>query len=39
MKLNTYLTFDGRCKEAFEFYAEVLGGTIGAMLHHAGNAR
>jgi PhnB protein len=36
MKLNTYLTFDGRCKEAFEFYAEVLGGTIGAMFTHAG---
>jgi PhnB protein len=28
MKLNTYLGFDGQCKEAFEFYAEVLGGKI-----------
>jgi len=22
MKLNTYLSFDGRCREAFEFYAK-----------------
>jgi PhnB protein len=36
MTLNTYLTFDGRCREAFEFYAQVLGGTIGAMFTHAG---
>ena len=28
MKLNTYLTFDGRCREAFEFYAKALGGKI-----------
>ena len=36
MKLNTYLVFDGRCKEAFELYAQVLGGKIEAMLSHAG---
>ena len=28
MKLNPYLAFDGRCREAFEFYEKVLGGTI-----------
>ena len=36
MTLNTYLVFDGRCKEAFEFYAQVLGGKIEAMMSHAG---
>jgi PhnB protein len=28
MKLNAYLAFDGRCREAFEFYARALGGKI-----------
>ncbi len=28
MKLNPYLAFDGRCREAFEFYARTLGGKI-----------
>ena len=28
MKLNPYLAFDGRCREAFEYYANVLGGHI-----------
>ena len=28
MKLNPYLAFDGRCREAFEFYEKVLGGQI-----------
>src|SRR5918911_516885 len=28
MKLNPYLAFDGRCREAFEFYAKALGGRI-----------
>ena len=28
MKLNPYLAFDGRCREAFEFYEKALGGTI-----------
>jgi PhnB protein len=36
MKLNTYLVFDGRCREAFEFYQSVLGGNIEAMFTHAG---
>ena len=28
MKLNPYLSFDGRCREAFEFYEKSLGGRI-----------
>lgn len=28
MKLNTYLHFNGNCREAFETYARVLGGKI-----------
>ncbi|MCW8126167.1 VOC family protein [Microbulbifer halophilus] len=28
MHISPYLNFDGQCKEAFEFYAEVLGGEI-----------
>jgi PhnB protein len=28
MKLNPYLAFDGRCREAFEFYEKALGGKI-----------
>jgi PhnB protein len=34
MKLNAYLTFDGDCKEAFEYYRNVLGGEITFMLSH-----
>jgi PhnB protein len=28
MRLNPYLSFDGRCREAFEFYQKALGGKI-----------
>ncbi|MFO0954537.1 MAG: VOC family protein [Isosphaeraceae bacterium] len=28
MRWNPYLTFDGRCEEAFRFYEKCLGGTI-----------
>src|SRR5262245_2257150 len=28
MKLNPYLSFDGRCREAFEFYEKALAGRI-----------
>ena len=38
MKLITYLSFDGRCKEAFEFYAKALGGKIVAMVSHGETA-
>ena len=34
MKFIAYLSFDGRCREAFEFYAKVLGGKIVAMISH-----
>jgi PhnB protein len=37
MELNPYLTFDGRCEEAFRFYAGCLGGEIVAMLTHEGS--
>lgn len=32
-----YLVFDGACAEAFRFYQQVLGGTIEAMITHAGS--
>lgn len=34
MKFVPYLSFDGRCREAFEFYAKVLKGEIVAMISH-----
>jgi PhnB protein len=37
MKLNPYLFFDGRCEDAFTFYAGLFGGTIEAMLPYAGS--
>ena len=36
MQANTYLFFNGNCREAFETYARVLGGKIDAMMTHAG---
>ncbi|MGA7304227.1 MAG: VOC family protein [Rhodothermales bacterium] len=35
MKTTPYLTFNGDCREAFEFYADVLNGKIEAMISHA----
>jgi len=32
MKIVTSLSFQGQCREAFEFYASVLGGTITAAM-------
>lgn len=32
MELGTHLVFSGQCREAFEFYARTLGGTIEGML-------
>jgi PhnB protein len=32
MQLNPYLSFDGRCKDAFKFYEKALGGKIVAMM-------
>jgi len=37
MHLNAYLFFTGQCKEAFEFYAKVLGGKIEMMMPHRGS--
>jgi PhnB protein len=34
VKFIPYLTFDGRCREAFEFYAKTLGGKIVQMATH-----
>jgi PhnB protein len=36
MIVNPYLFFNGQCEAAFKFYARCLGGTIVAMLPHAG---
>lgn len=32
LRLNPHLAFDGRCREAFEFYERCLGGKILTML-------
>jgi len=32
MSISLHLDFNGQCREAFEYYAEHLGGTIGTML-------
>jgi PhnB protein len=34
MDLNPYLTFDGQCEAAFEFYERCLGGKIVTMMNH-----
>lgn len=34
MKIVTSLSFQGQCREAFEFYAQVLGGTITAAMRY-----
>ena len=31
MSLSTYLTFDGNCREAFEFYRSVFGGRFATL--------
>jgi PhnB protein len=36
MQLNPYLTFNGRCEEAFRFYEWCLGGKIVTMMAYAG---
>ena len=32
MRVNIHLSFCGQCREAFEFYENLLGGSIGLML-------
>jgi PhnB protein len=34
MQLNPYLSFNGQCEAAFNFYAKVLGGKIDGILHN-----
>jgi PhnB protein len=34
MRLNTYLNYGGTCRQAFEFYAQHLGGKIVMMMTH-----
>ena len=34
MRLNTYLNYGGNCAEAFRFYEQHLGATIGMMMKH-----
>ena len=36
MQINPYLHFNGQCEQAFQFYAQALGGQIVAMVRHAG---
>jgi len=36
MQVNTYITFDGSCEEAFTRYQQILGGRITIMMRHAG---
>jgi PhnB protein len=36
MQTNPYLVFDGRCEEAFAFYARTLHGKVTAMMRHGG---
>jgi PhnB protein len=36
MLFNPYLSFDGRCEEAFRHYQAVFGGDITAMIPHEG---
>jgi PhnB protein len=34
MKIHSYLTFHGNCREAFTFYQNTLGGEISSMMTH-----
>jgi PhnB protein len=34
MHVNAYLSFNGQCEEAFQFYAKVCNGSIEAMLKY-----
>ena len=35
MALNMHLTFDGNCREAFDYYRSVFGGEFGALESYA----
>jgi len=34
MKMRTYVNFAGKCAEAFRFYEQHLGGTVGMVMTH-----
>lgn len=36
MQMNPYLSFNGQCEAAFNFYAQCLGGQLGALFRYAG---
>jgi PhnB protein len=36
VKINVYLNFHGNCREALEYYQNVLGGQIDAIMRHRG---
>jgi len=36
VQINAYLSFDGQCEEAFQFYAQLLGGKIEGIFRYAG---
>lgn len=36
MNVNVHFSFNGDCRQAFEFYAKVLGGKVAAMMPYAG---
>jgi len=37
MEITPYLSFDGQCEAAFTFYAQCLGGQVGAIFRYAGS--
>ena len=37
MNISPYVSFDGRCEEAFTFYARSLDGTLGPLFRYAGS--
>jgi PhnB protein len=37
MQLNPYLSFNGKCEEAFKFYEKVLGGKVEMMMKYEGS--
>ena len=37
MPITPYLSFDGRCEEAFNAYTQIFGGTVGSLFRYAGS--
>jgi PhnB protein len=37
MQVSPYLSFNGHCEEAFNFYAQCLGGQVGAIFRYGGS--